>query len=631
MSLGALVILSSCSTTPRPISEVEEFEPATPVIKKPAVKTYGVDLNIEETNESRQLLKESPKVSSIQDPPPPVQPPAQTKDLVRLFELEIAVERSYNKEALLDDFIDYATTYKDADVAGRAYELSQEIHSSSRALAVAALWYQLDRSSNEAQNAYIKELILQSKYEIAFRLMEENHRKGVPVDFHLIALFSQAENEEEARQLIQSYEFYIQRYSELSENLNNGLQIARYRLGTFLFYQTELDKALRVFNLIISSADTTDKTHSGAQAFKSRIYYLLNRTGSEAFYEQALKDNPANLQILVYYALYLFDNNKKEQAEEILLQLLPLAQQEPNEQKIFLLAHLGQQLNLTGLREETLNYYQHFLEEKDTAALRLGILAMKNDSPDLAEDFFQLVNPSFSLWSATQLLRLKNSMATADLASGKSLLEEIFLQDQEAYSSIARQYALELARQGARVAAISVLDEAEKRQPQSEAFFLAKAFAYYELNDLAAMVKEFEQVLADNPDNPTVLNSYGYSLADKELQLNKAQEMIEQAVAENPLSPAYIDSLGWVHYRLNNLQRAHELLSWAYRNDQDGEIAAHLGEVLWKQGKRERARVVWLSSYENQPNSAVLRKTMTRFKINWQQLNPHIDLLSPDI
>ena len=44
----------------------------------------------------------------------------------------------------------------------------------------------------------------------------------------------------------------------------------------------------------------------------------------------------------------------------------------------------------------------------------------------------------------------------------------------------------------------------------------------------------------------------------------------------------------------------------------DGEIAAHLGEVLWVMGDREAARALWEKARETAPDNPVLKDTLRR-------------------
>jgi predicted negative regulator of RcsB-dependent stress response len=45
----------------------------------------------------------------------------------------------------------------------------------------------------------------------------------------------------------------------------------------------------------------------------------------------------------------------------------------------------------------------------------------------------------------------------------------------------------------------------------------------------------------------------------------------------------------------------------------DGEIGAHLGEVLWMQGDQAGARRVWEQSLKTAPDDPVLKEVTKRF------------------
>ena len=67
-----------------------------------------------------------------------------------------------------------------------------------------------------------------------------------------------------------------------------------------------------------------------------------------------------------------------------------------------------------------------------------------------------------------------------------------------------------------------------------------------------------------------------------------------------------------MNYRLGNLNEAERLLRQALEAFPDHEVAAHLGEVLWAQGKQKEARAIWREALKQQPNSDILRSTLLR-------------------
>jgi predicted negative regulator of RcsB-dependent stress response len=56
-------------------------------------------------------------------------------------------------------------------------------------------------------------------------------------------------------------------------------------------------------------------------------------------------------------------------------------------------------------------------------------------------------------------------------------------------------------------------------------------------------------------------------------------------------------------------------LSAAYADDLGGDIAAHLGEVLWQLGKQDAAQKIWSEAAAVDADNALLRSTR-------QRLNP---------
>ena len=125
--------------------------------------------------------------------------------------------------------------------------------------------------------------------------------------------------------------------------------------------------------------------------------------------------------------------------------------------------------------------------------------------------------------------------------------------------------------------------------------------------------KRLRRVIALQPDRAHAHNALGYSLADRNIKLDEARTLIEKAHSLSPDDPAILDSMGWIAFRQSRLQEAEQFLRRAIEKFQDGEIAAHLGEVLWAQGRKDDARTVWQTQLKVQPESDILKKTMARF------------------
>jgi len=101
------------------------------------------------------------------------------------------------------------------------------------------------------------------------------------------------------------------------------------------------------------------------------------------------------------------------------------------------------------------------------------------------------------------------------------------------------------------------------------------------------------------------LNYLGYMLADQNVRLQEAQDLIRRAVKLDPNNYAFLDSLGWVYYRLNRLDEAEQQLTRSLQlMSKDPTIHEHLGDVYFKQGKIKEAIAQWQSSVK-ELNAAV--------------------------
>ena len=105
---------------------------------------------------------------------------------------------------------------------------------------------------------------------------------------------------------------------------------------------------------------------------------------------------------------------------------------------------------------------------------------------------------------------------------------------------------------------------------------------------------DFRKALELTPGQPQVLNYLGYSMVEKEINLDEALGMIEQAVEASPESGYIVDSLGWVLYRLGrydeavvHMERTVELTAV------DPVVNDHLGDVYWAVGRFREAEFQW--------------------------------------
>ena len=160
-----------------------------------------------------------------------------------------------------------------------------------------------------------------------------------------------------------------------------------------------------------------------------------------------------------------------------------------------------------------------------------------------------------------------------------------------------------------------LLAKANAETPDDVDLVYQEAMVDERLNRLDDMERLLRRILVLQPDNSQALNALGYSLADRNLRLDEALAMVRQAHELSPADPFIVDSLGWVEYRMGHFEAAATLLAQAYSSRKDTEIAAHLGEALWADGKHDEAARVLRDAHRLDSGNEVLKQTMTRLKV----------------
>ena len=164
--------------------------------------------------------------------------------------------------------------------------------------------------------------------------------------------------------------------------------------------------------------------------------------------------------------------------------------------------------------------------------------------------------------------------------------------------------------------AYDVLRGALAANPQDVDFQYDLALIADRLGKYDEMELLLRQIISTKPDYHHAYNALGYSLADRNLRLPQARELILKALEFAPGDPYISDSLAWVEFRSGNYAEALRILKKAFADKPDAEIAAHLGEVLWTMGQKDQAIAIWRDGLGINPDNETLQETIRRFRVN---------------
>jgi len=98
---------------------------------------------------------------------------------------------------------------------------------------------------------------------------------------------------------------------------------------------------------------------------------------------------------------------------------------------------------------------------------------------------------------------------------------------------------------------------------------------------LKSVIAYFEQAFNQGNDDSIYLNYYGYTLIDKEVDVQKGMKIIQDALVQQPENTYYLDSLAWGYYKKGKCDKAYELMKRVV--DEEGlkepEIVEHWNAI----------------------------------------------------
>lgn len=239
------------------------------------------------------------------------------------------------------------------------------------------------------------------------------------------------------------------------------------------------------------------------------------------------------------------------------------------------------------------------------------IAAREGDVAAALAGYGKLADSSLALQAREKAAALL--LASHQRLKALALLEQYQRQHPEEAVDLTVAEAQLLGDSGDGDAALELLGKSLESHPQHPALEYERAIILEQTGHVTDSVQALQRLLAERPDDPTLMNALGYTLADHGRELPRAESLIRRALVRMPDNPAVLDSLGWVRFRRGDAVGALPPLERAYDISHDAQIAAHWGQALWVAGRQEAARKVWAEALARSPDSKPLRATVARY------------------
>ena len=510
---------------------------------------------------------------------------------------EIALQRN-DPNAAGHLYLDLAKLTKNSLLAQNAAQLGSMVRNGRLALDAADVWSKLDPKSADAQKVlaemYIASGNLAKARPIVKKILESEESKGDGF-LYLNNILSRVENKTNALRFIVDI---AKPYPNMVE-AHFAVAHTAHMAGN----ETIRDRELKI-------VDSLDPKWETSILFKGAILFQQDPNQAIDEYKKFINKNPKSNSVRLELAKALVQTEKYAEAKQHFEQLVnsPLASSDLSLTVALLALESGDDL----VAEK---YLKQALERKhpnpDQIYMYLArIYAQREDLANVLNWVEKIsAGPMFvdSRIFAAQSIRAKNGVSDAInyLDQFKSLdrqekLKFLQLKTSFLYNDNQYQQAINL-----------MLSEEEKYNDSAE-FYFDFGLLYEKNKDFESMEKHLKKAISLKPDYAIAYNALGYSYADRNIKLDDAKKYIEIALSIDPQNHYILDSMGWVHFRLGNYDIAYEFITKAYTIQEDPEIAAHLGEVLWKQGKQNEAISIWQSSLEKFPENSILIETKNR-------------------
>jgi tetratricopeptide (TPR) repeat protein len=326
--------------------------------------------------------------------------------------------------------------------------------------------------------------------------------------------------------------------------------------------------------------------------------------------QEALQRKPDNVELRMAYARMLVD---LEQFDPARAEYARLLEQRPDDgQIVYSLALLALE---AGQLEDAEDLFERLVEldfQTQQAYYYLGAIAEDQKDHKRAIDWYRKIDGG-EHWIEVQIRVARLEALEGDVDEARERLRDMRVAHPEQAQRLFLVEGEILAQIDRDEDAYRLYSSYLESQPEDMDVLYARALVAERLDRLQQAEDDFRAVLKQDPDNARTLNALGYTLADRTERYEEALVLIEKALALTPDDPAVIDSMGWVLFRLGRLAEARDYLQRAYDLSGDGEIAAHLGEVLWMMGDTKAARALWEEARESEPENSVLQDTLRRF------------------
>lgn len=528
--------------------------------------------------------------------------------MFRYLSAEIALQRG-NAFSAYATMLSIARSTSDPRLARRATEMAMSGSLPAEALKAARVWHEIAPHSEEASQVLLGLQLQSNRPDEAKQSLAAMLSGSSPTTLPLAIgnvqrLLSRLPDRARAASLLK----------ELLEPYRDAVDA---RLALAQMAMVSGDRAAAIKEL----QNTLTKFPASEMAALMLAQIAEDKAEATKTLVDFLKKNPKAREVRLAYSRMLFEQGKIVDAKK---EFKTLLQQTPNDQTaLYALGLLSAQANEMADAEKYLSTYIANLKdqpdrERDATQALMVLAQIAEDRSDEAGviKWLQLVPELGQSGAVNATIKRAQLQAKAGkLDEARKLLNEADVNNDDERVKLIIGEAQLLKESGKLGDATRLIEDALELYKNNIDLLYELAMLAEKNQQFDLMESTLRKVIQLAPDSQHAYNALGYSLADRNLRLQEAHDLIKKALSLAPEDPFIMDSMGWVEFRLGRLERAEELLRRAFAIKADPEIAAHLGEVLWVLGREEEAKKLWRNAGGKDSKNDTLKSTLKRLQV----------------
>lgn len=518
--------------------------------------------------------------------------------LYLLMTAEIAGQRN-QYDVALEGYLQAAKRVNDSRITERAAKIGLFLKDTGRTDEAVALWLEQDDKSLTARKIAALSALRGTDKELAVEHLTKI-LEGDPAGFEgtLIELTKALGKEGSAefvfevleelseKQKDQAIVYFVQ--SLLAGQLNK-IDVAKEKVGQALLLQPDWNKALILQAQIASKEGQFDLAKESL--------------------EKVLDNTPENNKIRKLLAQLFMKTGDYDSAVQLYEDVLDKQPDDGESQFAIALIYLQQ-----NKQDDALLYLKKLVNNRvwdAQASYYIGRIEFKKENYGDALVWFDKVTQEpyaydASMASISVLLKQKK------YSEIDSRIADLELKYPKQKARILLLKTDMLGGQDKHQQAFDLLTEALKEYPAHRDILYARAMIAEKLDRLDVLELDLKKIITNDPLDASALNALGYTLTDRTTRYQDAEVYLLKAIRLQPEEAVIIDSIGWLRFKQGRMDESLKYLRDAYTKQKEGEIAAHLVEVLWTIGSKGEAKEIYQQAIIDTPDNKYLIKVKQR-------------------